>query len=359
MMTSVILYKKDTKGKIRYLVLGAEDGVFTQESGVLNTENPVIHKKQCIGKNLGKSNATTPEEQAHLEMGSKLAEKLTEGYFLSKEEAETTEVVLPMLAKDYNKESKKVDWNAFVCVQPKLDGMRCLAYKQDGAISLISRQGEQIQNMYHIKAMLSDLEEGVILDGELYAHGNTFQENMSLIKKYKPAKSETVKLNVYDLVSQLPYIDRLSKLNKIVEGINDESLLLVTTYKINTEKELKQYHIQFIKDGYEGTILRHGIEGYKVDARSSNLLKYKDFQDITAEIIDVIPAEARPDWGIPVLSIPQGTFRAGTKLSHVERGELLTNKEDYIGKTAEIRFFEYTDDGLPRFPVMVGIRLDK
>jgi hypothetical protein len=38
---------------------------------------------------------------------------------------------------------------------------------------------------------------------------------------------------------------------------------------------------------------------------------------------------------------------------------MLINKQDYLGKTAEIRFFEFTDDGLPRFPVMVGIRLDK
>ena len=46
-------------------------------------------------------------------------------------------------------------------------------------------------------------------------------------------------------------------------------------------------------------------------------------------------------------------------MSHEERRELLVNKEDYIGKTAEIRYFEETDGGLPRFPVYVGIRLDK
>lgn len=358
-MTTVTLYKKDTKGKIRYLVLRVAGDCFLQESGVLNTENPVTHAKTCVGKNIGKSNATTPEEQALLEMQSKLAEKLTEGYFYTEEEAQNANVILPMLAKDYNKESKKIDWNAFVCVQPKLDGMRCLAFKSNNDVYLISRQGEQIQNMDHIKTVLNALPEDTILDGELYAHGNTFQENMSLIKKYRPGKTESIKLNVYDLVSPLPYIERLSNLNKIVENINNDSIELVTTYKIISEKELKQHHVKFITNGYEGTILRHGTAGYKTDARSSNLLKYKDFQDITAEIIDVIPAEARPEWGIPVLNIPQGTFKAGTKLSHDERKDLLTNKEDYIGKTAEIRFFEYTDDGLPRFPVMVGIRLDK
>ena len=46
------------------------------------------------------------------------------------------------------------------------------------------------------------------------------------------------------------------------------------------------------------------------------------------------------------------------KFSHVEREGILKNKTHFIGHYAEIRFFEYTDDGLPRFPVCVGFRLD-
>ena len=53
------------------------------------------------------------------------------------------------------------------------------------------------------------------------------------------------------------------------------------------------------------------------------------------------------------------TFGCGMKFPHKFREEVLINKEYYIGKTAEIRFFEYTEDGIPRFPVAVGIRLDK
>ena len=47
------------------------------------------------------------------------------------------------------------------------------------------------------------------------------------------------------------------------------------------------------------------------------------------------------------------------KYSHAEREEILTNKAKYIGKVAELRFFEFSEDGIPRFPVMAGIRLDK
>ena len=91
-----------------------------------------------------------------------------------------------------------------------------------------------------------------------------------------------------------------------------------------------------------------------------HLLKYKDFIDIAVKLVDVTPAEQRETWGVPVLELPDGrTFRAGAIMSHDEREDLLTNKDKYIGQTAEIRFFEYTDDGKPRFGVLVGFRLDK
>jgi hypothetical protein len=47
------------------------------------------------------------------------------------------------------------------------------------------------------------------------------------------------------------------------------------------------------------------------------------------------------------------------KFSHFERKMILEMKHEYIGQMAEVRFFEYTDGGIPRFPVCVGFRLDK
>jgi hypothetical protein len=47
------------------------------------------------------------------------------------------------------------------------------------------------------------------------------------------------------------------------------------------------------------------------------------------------------------------------KFSHAEREQILIDKSDYIGKPGEIRFFEYSEDGIPRFPVFHGVRIDK
>jgi len=349
----ISLYKKDTKGKTRVLNISTVGDQLIQESGLLNGAL-VRHIKTCRGKNIGKSNETTPEAQAISEMNSKVAEKLTEGYFRTIEEAEHIEVILPMLAKSFKDEQQKIDWSKDAYCQRKLDGMRCLAFIQNGEVTLMSRDGKVIQNMDHIIRSLSNIKEAVVLDGELYAEGLNFQENMRLIKKYRPQESEQIKYHVYDRVSDLPFIQRID--HKYGEQCSE--IRIVETYPIENEDQLKQLHAQFISEGFEGTILRWGQEGYKVNGRSSNLLKYKDFLDIAVPIVDIEPAEQRPEWGVPVLELEGKRFRAGTRLSHAERIEFLKNKEEYIGKTAEIRFFEYTEDGIPRFPVYYGIRLD-
>ena len=63
--------------------------------------------------------------------------------------------------------------------------------------------------------------------------------------------------------------------------------------------------------------------------------------------------------GTPHFELNGKRFKAGVKMSHSDREDLLTNKKEYIGKIANIRYFELTDDGIPRFPVMIGIHTDR
>lgn len=356
------LFKKDSKGKLRILNIYTDGEDLVQDSG-LSDGKLVTARKTCKGKNIGKSNETTGEQQAILEMDSKIAEKLKTDYFITIDEAMNSQVVLPMLAKDYKEHSGKIDWTKNVFVQPKFDGMRCFAIISGGDVSLISRENTDIIEKYkgsvkHLLPELSKLPDG-IYDGELYAHGYTFQENMELIKKYRPGKSEDIKLHCYDFVSNQCIDERLSTL--VRNTMNCPAIKLVDTKIIYNEEELKECHSENLGNGYEGTIIRHGQQGYVLNHRSSNLLKYKDFIDIVARVIDVVPMDNRPDQGVLVCTSEDssGLFRASLKFSHDVRREMLLNKQNYIGEICEIRFFEYTDGGLPRFPVCVGFRLDR
>jgi len=342
------LFKKDSKGKIRVWKISTTGDEIIEQYGLIDGKH-AESRKTATPKNVGRANETTGTEQAVLQMNSKITEKLKEDYFRTQEEAENTTVILPMLAKSFDKEVKKVEYPCFV--QPKLDGMRALYSKR----SLTSRTGGKIETMDHIVNDIMDSTHQ-ILDGELYAHEISFQENMKLIKKYRGEESESVKFHVYDLVSDEPFFTRYKRLAEIVEDY--DTVEIVPTYLINSKEELDHYHAKFLNDGYEGSIVRWGTAGYKLNGRSSNLLKYKDFKDLACKIVGLVPMEARPDQAVVVCEHNGKSFKATPKMSHTARRELLLD-HSIIGQTAEIRYFEETDDGLPRFPVFIGVRLDK
>jgi len=359
----MILYKKDSKGKIRTLEITTDGNLLLQISG-LKDGAKVTNKRACTPKNIGKANETTPEEQAEREAKSKITQKLDEGYFKTEEEALNTEVILPMLAQDYKKHYKKIDWSKLVFKQPKLDGMRCLGVSDS---TLMSRKGKYIDTLVHLYNelnILRDLLGGLIPDGELYAHGLSFEDNMRLIKKYRKGKTESIMFHVYDVVCDKPFQDRYDILFKAFQKYSFHHIDLVDTSIIGDIIELQYAQTEYLASGYEGTIIRHGDFPYQLDTRSYSLLKYKDFKDMSSEIIDVIPSEARPEQGIIVCKAPENSencvsFKASLKFPHKKREEILDNKEDYIGQVAEIRYFEETSYGIPRFPVCVGFRLDK
>lgn len=349
------IYKKDSKGKIRVLHVHTIGSMLIQESGILDGAL-VKHEHTCTGKNIGRSNETSPEEQAQSEAASKIETKLSTGYFKTIDEVNNNVVILPMLAKDYKKESHKV---VFPCyVQPKLDGMRMLGEKNK---TFISRKGKEIPTLNHIQGDIDNITyTSKVFDGEAYAHGKTFQENMRLIKKYRPGQTEDVKYHIYDMIEKdIPFPKRYAVLRAIFDMYSLDHLELVPTYLVDNEEELKAYHGKFISEGYEGTIVRHSDAGYGINKRDSQLLKYKDFIDIDAVIIDITPNVKNPTHGTPHFIIDGKPYKAGIRMSHAEREDLLTNKNDFIGKKANLRFFEYSDDGIPRFPVMIGVHEDR
>lgn len=359
------IYKKDSKGKVRYLTISTSHGILSQESGVLGTANPIIHEKECKPKNVGRSNETTAEEQAISEAISKVKEKLRKGYFENIDDAEEkggSDFMAPMLAHKYEDYADKIEFPCYV--QPKLDGIRMF----DTPDGKVSRTNKPILTMDHInvRATLLSFIEGTpfgiitqdpVVDGELYAHGLNFQENTRLIKKYREGETEQVKYHIYDIVSDEPF----SKRTKWAEDIAKESenCEIVPTYKVENMTQVKKWHAQFLSEGYEGTMIRWSDNGYDVNKRSKYLLKYKDFIDEKYKVVDVIPFAARPEQGTLVCENADGVrFKTGMKFSHAEREDMLNNRHMYIGKMAEVRFFEFSESGIPRFPVCVGFRID-
>lgn len=368
------LYKKDTKGNIRYIKLYVIGNQLNQESGIVGTDSPVVNTRVCKPKNVGRSNETTAEQQAISEMESKFANKQSEGYFDNEYDAENEEVILPMLAKSYKNEKKKIDWtNAYA--QPKLDGMRCLIIKKGDEWKMISRKGKDLIKQYNtLQHIINELAlhvfiENITFDGELYAHDLTFQENMSAIKKLNNNTGK-IRFVCYDCVMPtVPYSLRISEVEYQLQYTYsklDSYVKVIGQVEVGGEESLKMFQIQALKDGYEGSMLRWGEEGYKINGRSSNLLKYKEFIDTALPLLDIVPQDRRPEFGTFIFEwkgakgheMGDDIIGCGMSFTEEERAGFLKNKQDYIGKTVELRYFELSDTGVPRFPVAVGFRID-
>ena len=359
-MSSTTIFKKDTKGRIRQLEIWASRGFLYQKSGLVGGKM-VTHSKLCKAKNIGKTNYRSAEDQAVAQKDALIAKKLRKDYFTTDMAAKASNIILPMLAYDYFKHTGKIT-KSNMALQPKLDGVRCLMFYNatDKTIVAKTRENVVIKHVDHIKnellTTLKNQTDDIILDGELYMHGKTFQEVTKLIKN-KPT-NEFIEYHVYDLVdATMQFGDRSDKVHKLLNGGGKYVDEVLTIFEVLGD--LRPYFEMYLIEGYEGMMIRDITSLYKISGRSDKLLKYKDFIDITLPIQDITPNEANAMHGTVWVTFNGHLQKTGTRLSHADREELLINRDSLIGEMAEIRYFEETDEGKMRLAVYHGLRMDK
>lgn len=354
MKTFPELTRVDAKKKVYTWNIRVED---KGNHSVIYTEYGYTKKvinKQFIhsGKNIGKKNETTHYTQAILEAQSK---------WNKKHDLFTTNLILPMLANEYD--IKKVSFPLYT--QPKLDGYRMLydSTKQQ----LYTRNGTIMDcNLFvDICKDLQSIPNGYILDGEFYSNELSFEE-LGIIRKKTLTDSQQkiikkVKYYIYDIITKdnfvkLPFEKRHNILDKFIFIKEYSYLRLLQTHIVNSEKELIDIHKNFISKGFEGTILRNKGGVYRVNLRSNDLLKYKDFKDAEFEIVD-FTFESSPT-GLPlviwIVKVNKHLCNVRPKGGVEERNMLYKKcQEDfskYKNKQLWIKFFEYTEDSNLRFP---------
>jgi DNA ligase-1 len=359
------LYKKDTKDRIQQWSIELNNDSFRTIEGLVDGKLTTSNWTICESKNIGKANSTSGSEQSLKEFNAKVKKKLETGYHENIEDCDKeSSFIKPMLAKSFNDYRDEVILNLQnYAVQPKLDGIRCIATLQ----GLFTRNGKPILNAEHI---LKDIQQILInnpdiiaLDGELYNHEfkNDFNKIVSLVKKIKPTKEEILEsekylqYHVYDLVMKGNFSERTDKLYGVSVSSN---IIMVQSELPASIEDLDNIYAKFIQEGYEGQMIRNIKSEYQYK-RTKDLLKRKEFIDDEFEIIDVLE-------GIGNNSGMAGSLKLKTKAnkefnSNIKGNiafftELLINKESIIGKEATIRYQNLTPDGIPRFPVCLSIR---
>jgi DNA ligase-1 len=266
-------------------------------------------------------------------------------------------VPLPMLAHEYSKRGKDI---VFPClVQPKLDGTRCIGIPGKG---LFSRLRKPFPHMEHILDELNLLRPDIVFDGELYTHELSFQQIVGLVKKETLREEDVVqqqkiKYHVYDLVMQGTFEERFAFLKKVMKEAKFKHIVLVPTVQCGSEEEMKAKHAEYVAAGFEGIMLRNPAGLYK-HSRSADLIKYKEFIDEEFTVVGFIEGEGQ-DKGCVVWiceTEEKKRFQCRPRGTKEERKEMFQNGEAYVGKKLTVRFQEWSDTRIPRFPVGIAFR---
>lgn len=122
---------------------------------------------------------------------------------------------------------------------------------------------------------------------------------------------------------------------------------------VSSEREVKWSIGKYMEQGFEGSIIRNFKGVYEFGQRSSDLQKWKQFQDGEAKVLDSV--EDKNGEGVLLCEERDGTrFNCKMKGTHAERSQakMLLLVGDFINFTFQSR----TDDGVPQFPVGQSVR---
>jgi DNA ligase-1 len=363
------LYATDKNGKVKQWDICVENtgnhSLITSSFGYLDGKKTISKVVVDHGKNIGKRNETTHYEQAQSQAQSKWNKKRDiEGYHTTPtahvlDSSEPAGPVLPMLAQDYSKHKKKLQFPCYV--QPKLDGYRMIFNPQTKKCT--TRTGKEyliIKGTELYKQLLNLDDVDTCLDGELYVHDSVFKfENYGILRKQKElTKTEMDILNrieyhVYDVIDEkVPFEERKTRLQDLQVSSN---IKVVLPKVCNSETDIQEAHKEYVEEGYEGTMVRSQFGKYQCKYRSVDLLKYKDFDDTEYKIVDYTSEMDTTGNNEPLIvwicKTDNGKqFNVQSTGTREERKVLYKEADKYIGKPLWVKHFGLTADGIPRFP---------
>lgn len=297
----------------------------------------------------------------------------------------------PMLAVLTHNHFSDIGW----IYERKLDGERCLIFRNGKTIKIMSRNKKKLNNTYPeiVDVFENQKPDNFIVDGEMVTfegHKTSFsklQNRMHLSSEKEARKS---KVKVYYYAFDLIYFDgfditglELQKRKSILKdalSFNDP-----LRYLIHRNEKGEKYLDEACKKNWEGLIAKKADSQYK-HSRAKNWLKFKCSNQQEFVIVGYTdPRGERIGFGALLISYyDNGDLRyagkVGTgyddkmlkmlskKLSDIERSSSPIDKGKAKGKNihwvtpklvGEVGFTEWTNEGKLRHSRFLGLRRDK
>lgn len=263
-----------------------------------------------------------------------------------------------------------------VRVEPKLDGLRCVAVKHNGEVTMFTRNGTVLETLPRIKSLLEAAPwDEFVLDGEVM--GADWNESASVVMSHKKGKDDSNMIfHVFDALhfsdwrdqeNHLDLEDRVELVAELVSQVSSPSVVQVPGRLVNNKEELLAAYMADTDAGYEGIMVKDLVAPY-LFKRSSNIRKMKPVA--TYEGVIVGHYEGRRGskregmWGGFEVVLPNGVVtRVAGGFTDKMKAEVNLDPDSWIGRVIEMEGQPdpltgdgLTKDGKVRFPVYIRER---
>jgi bifunctional non-homologous end joining protein LigD len=289
----------------------------------------------------------------------------------------------PMMATLVEKPFDRPGW----LFEIKWDGYRALAEVKEGSVRLYSRNDKTLNAQFMpLAEALASLPFDALFDGEIVVLDKSGKADFQLLQNYTRSSRGDLIYYVFDLLYYegrdlrvLPLARRKSVLRQVVAG---RTFLKLSDH---VEAEGVALFNAAREAGVEGIVAKDGASPYRSGRRGSEWLKVKTYLRQEAVIAGFTrPKGGRIGFGSLVLGVYDdgllvyigrtgGGFTDAQLAALHARLERLATKKSPFGRppvptiqarwvspelVADVRFSEWTKEGLMRQPVFLGLRED-
>lgn len=261
-------------------------------------------------------------------------------------------------------------------VEPKLDGLRCIAVKHEGTVTMFTRSGNVLETLPKIKLALEKaLWDEFVLDGEIM--GETWNESASIVMSHKKGKDDSSMIfHVFDAmpfidwkdqVSELTLMNRVALVDELVIKCNNPIVKQVPGRLVKNQEELLEMYASETSAGFEGVMLKD-LDALYLFKRSSNIKKLKPTMTFEGVVVGHYEGNRGTKreglWGGFEVKLPNNIVtRVGGGFTDKLKSEINLDPDVWIGRVVEVEGQPdpltgdgLTKDGRVRFPVFIRER---
>ncbi|WP_246269349.1 DNA ligase D [Chitinophaga oryzae] len=274
--------------------------------------------------------------------------------------------------------------------ETKWDGYRAIAAVQNGKVQLYSRNEKDFGKDYPaVVAAVENIAHNVVLDGEIIVLDSKKSSHFQSLQNYKTTGKGNLVYMVFDLLhlngtelQQLTLLERKSLLKEVVAQLNDKRV----QYSGHVLKKGKEFFEKARQQQWEGMIAKKADSPYEEGRRSASWLKIKVTNEQEAIICGfTAPRGSRKKLGALVLGLYDDKQlkyigNCGGGLNEATLDMLSEKLRPLVQPTSpfdrkirtnmpvtwvkpklvcQVKFSEWTGDGILRMPIFLGLREDK